>query len=78
MAVRSDHRSGNKDLGSLQDSRTVVDLHKQFHAAAGQVAAFATTGKRAEAEAQMSSNGNYTQISMKLTQAMMSWSNSLT
>ncbi len=58
--------------------KTVMDLHTRFHKAAAEVAALATAGKKAEAEAKLSIDSEFSKISATLTTAMVAWQKSLT
>ncbi len=53
--------------------KTVTELHEEFHKTAARVAVLAVSGITAEAEKVMSVGGEYSEISMKLTAAMMEW-----
>jgi hypothetical protein len=53
--------------------KTVRALHTEFHETAARVVELALTGYKREAENMMALNGEYTAISAKLIQAMMSW-----
>ncbi|MGE0372970.1 MAG: CZB domain-containing protein [Gammaproteobacteria bacterium] len=57
--------------------RTVKDLHAKFHKCAARVADQALAGKRAEADRMLSLGGEYTEVSAKLTAAMMEWKKGL-
>jgi hypothetical protein len=53
--------------------RTVKDLHAEFHKCAARVADQALAGNRAEADRLLSLGGEFTDISDRLTSAMMEW-----
>jgi Chemoreceptor zinc-binding domain len=53
--------------------KTVKDLHAEFHKAAAAVAEVAVGGKKAEAEKMMARGGEFSTVSIKLTQAMLEW-----
>ncbi len=55
----------------------VKDLHAQFHATASKVAEHALAGRKAEAEKMLALGGEYSEVSSKLTSAMMAWKRSL-
>lgn len=57
--------------------KTVKELHATFHKTAAKVVALALAGNKADAEKMMSSGGDYSSISAKLTAAMMEWKDSL-
>jgi len=53
--------------------KTVSELHAQFHVETAKIADMALKGKKAEAEALMASNSDYSALSAKLTASMMAW-----
>jgi len=60
-----------------QHFRSVSGLHAEFHREAARVLELATGGKKAEAEKAFASGGAYASASMRLTQEMTAWMNSL-
>jgi len=57
--------------------KTVKELHAQFHKAASHVAACGVRGDRVGVEKMMAFGGLYSEVSSKLTQAMMAWKNAI-
>lgn len=49
------------------------DLHLRFHEATAKVLALALAGKKGEAEQAMGPTGDFSNLSAKLTMAMMEW-----
>jgi Chemoreceptor zinc-binding domain len=58
---------------ALNHYKTVKDLHAEFHKTAAAVAEVAVGGKKAEAEKMMARGGEFSTVSIKLTQAMLEW-----
>jgi len=58
--------------------KTVANLHAKFHQAAAKIAELAVAGKKADAEKQLSSEGEFAKISGELTMAMLAWKKSQT
>lgn len=56
----------------------VKKLHAHFHETAAHVLELALSGKKQEAQALLSIEGEYAKISSQLTTAMSSWAKSLT
>jgi methyl-accepting chemotaxis protein len=57
--------------------KTTKDLHAEFHQTAARVAELAMGGRKAEAEKLMAVDGEYANISGKLTSALLGWKRSL-
>jgi hypothetical protein len=58
------------------DFKEVQKLHAEFHKAAGQVLQLALQGKKTEAEKLLALDGGFSDVSARLTSAMMRWQKS--
>jgi hypothetical protein len=58
---------------SGEDFRKVLELHAEFHRAAGDILALAVEGKKEEARKQLEYGGAYGHVSGKLILAMNGW-----
>lgn len=65
------------DAKTSDHYKKVKDLHAEFHKVAAHVVEKVISGKKTEAEALVGANGEFTNISTKLTPTMMEWQNKL-
>ena len=56
---------------------TVIKIHAEFHAEAGQVLQLALSGQKEEAEKGMGTGSKFSEISASLTRTMMEWKKGL-
>lgn len=70
------HGLPSGDKGST-NWKNVQELHARFHVEASRVLDLAVRGKKQEAESALALNSSFTEVSSKLTIAMIVWKTSL-